>query len=275
VPFDNSYGSLDWDTFCGPWTVPLDPQNAFAGSFGQCVYWALEKRPDIYADRSADDDLVNWDAWTWVTHAQREGLDVDGNPRPGDVAVWSQALAGDDTGHVAYVESVGADGSITISEYNSRFGTAGGDTTVLTDTGSDGWPGLEFIHLTGNVAPLARNSTPPSQPTRPSPNPQAERSMRPSRPHSIRRGQQVTLTVAIAAGSGAVDAIATHAGAVRTLSRAASSTSSRFVFKAKLAPGRWTLQVRYRPAPAYKAPTPARLTLRIPRGLTSRAPNAA
>ena len=44
-------------TFCGPWTVPLDPANPFADSYGECVYWAIEKRPDIWNDRSTNDRI--------------------------------------------------------------------------------------------------------------------------------------------------------------------------------------------------------------------------
>jgi surface antigen len=144
-------------TFCGPWTVPLDPANPFADSYGECVYWAIEKRPDIWSNRSTHDpDPGNWDAWSWAQHAQAEGLSVSRTPQAGDVAVWSQAQAGNATGHVAYVEALNTGQRITISEMNHYFGTRGGDTEILAPVQVPvGWHGLEFIHLSSTASEAA------------------------------------------------------------------------------------------------------------------------
>ena len=50
----------------------------------------------------------------WKGVAQRLGIAVDTTPRPGDVAWWDNG----EHGHVAYVDSVNADGTVNISEYN-------------------------------------------------------------------------------------------------------------------------------------------------------------
>ncbi len=116
------------------WSVREDPSAWMAlppGSgypWGQCTYYAGLMRPDIWNDRApAPADPGNdWDAWTWVHHARAEGLPVDGNPRPGDVMVYSRRAAGNDTGHVAIVDAVGGrdratgDLLITISEMNAE-----------------------------------------------------------------------------------------------------------------------------------------------------------
>ena len=142
---------------CGPWKVPRDPNNPFLGSFGQCTYWAIEKRPDIWTNRSPRDPArADWDAWTWAEHARAEGLGVDAYPEAGDVVVWSRRQAGDGSGHVAYVEAVNRDRSITITEMSSFFGSAGGDWRTLPAARSAsslaGWEGLLFIHRPGVIA---------------------------------------------------------------------------------------------------------------------------
>ena len=94
--------------------------------WGQCTYYVGLMRPDIWDDRAppSSDPLSDWDAWTWVEHAQAEGLSVDGDPQPGDVMVYSRQAVGNDTGHVAIVDSVGGidrasgDTILTVSEMN-------------------------------------------------------------------------------------------------------------------------------------------------------------
>lgn len=73
----------------------------------------------------------------WPGNARAAGLRVDGNPR-GDVvvAIWNVGYYG----HAMFVESVNADGTINISQYNAAF-----DGRFSTNTISAG--GLEFIHF--------------------------------------------------------------------------------------------------------------------------------
>ena len=96
--------------------------------WGQCTYYVGLMRPDIWNDRAPPsiDPVADWDAWTWAAHARAEGLAVDGDPRPGDVMVYSRQAAGDDTGHVAIVDAVGGTDpssggqQLTVSEMNVR-----------------------------------------------------------------------------------------------------------------------------------------------------------
>ena len=53
----------------------------------------------------------------WDDNARRAGIPVDGNPREGDVAVSNSGSYG----HVMYVEGVGGDGSVYVSDYNQQY----------------------------------------------------------------------------------------------------------------------------------------------------------
>ena len=128
--------------------------------WAQCTYYAGLMRPDIWDDRAPpmQDPLSNdWDAWTWVEHAQAEGLSVNGDPAPGDVMVYSRAAVGNATGHVAIVDAVGgtdpvtADLPVTVSEMNvdglDDAAQGQGDTMTLLLARSQLVPGMiQFIH---------------------------------------------------------------------------------------------------------------------------------
>jgi surface antigen len=142
--------------------------------WGQCVYYAGLMRPDIWNDRAPPsiDRLDDWDAWTWAAHAQAEGLSVDGNPRPGDLMVYSGRALGNATGHLAIVDAVGGttatSGSllVTVSEMNVQGlddPTRGqGDTMTMQLRRSRLVPGMiQFIHLpsSGYVPPVWAGGT--------------------------------------------------------------------------------------------------------------------
>jgi surface antigen len=127
--------------------------------WGQCTYYVGLMRPDIWSDRAPPslDPLNDWDAWTWATHAQAEGLSVDGNPRPGDVMVYSRQAVDNNTGHVAMVDAVGGtdpstgDLRVTVSEMNVEgiddASRGQGDTMTVQLPRSDLVPGMiQFIH---------------------------------------------------------------------------------------------------------------------------------
>jgi surface antigen len=147
------------------WSVDEDTAASMAqpaGSpypWGQCTYYVGLMRPDIFNDRASPsvDPLTDWDAWTWAAHAQAEGLAVDGDPRPGDVMVYSRQAADNDTGHVAIVDAVGGTDSatggeeITVSEMNVEGlddpSRGEGDTIALELPRSQLVPGMiQFIH---------------------------------------------------------------------------------------------------------------------------------
>ena len=75
-------------------------------------------------------------AYQWDGNARSEGIPVDSSPRAGDVAI---SHAGG-LGHAMYVESVNANGTINISQYNVDW-----SGTYSTNTITPG--GLYFIHF--------------------------------------------------------------------------------------------------------------------------------
>lgn len=72
----------------------------------------------------------------WDDNARAAGIPVDGNPRPGDVAISNAGAYG----HAMYVESVNANGTINISQYNAAL-----NGRYSTNTISPG--NLVFIHF--------------------------------------------------------------------------------------------------------------------------------
>lgn len=81
-------------------------------AYGYCTYYAYNKR--AAAGRPIGSNWGN--ATTWARLAAASGFAVDKTPRAGDVFQTSGGWGG--YGHVGYVESVNADGSITVSEMN-------------------------------------------------------------------------------------------------------------------------------------------------------------
>ena len=78
---------------------------------GYCTWYAKERRPDL------PNRLGN--GGQWVANAAARGIATGSTPRVGAIA--------ESPGHVAYVESVNGDGSVTISEMNgpAGFGVVG------------------------------------------------------------------------------------------------------------------------------------------------------
>jgi surface antigen/LysM repeat protein len=95
-------------------------------AFGNCTYYAYDRRAAL--GRPIGSFWGN--ASTWAVAARSAGYLVDHNPEPGAVAQWnaySDAWIGF-YGHVAVVETVNGDGTITISEMNN--GSLGGYNIV-------------------------------------------------------------------------------------------------------------------------------------------------
>ena len=141
--------------------------------WGQCVYYAGLMRPDIWNDRAPPsiDRLDDWNAWTWAAHAQAEGLSADGNPRPGDLMVYSGRALGNGTGHLAIVDAVGTTATsgdllVTVSEMNVEGlddpARGQGDTITIPLPRSQLVPGMiQFIHQPspGYVPPVWAGGT--------------------------------------------------------------------------------------------------------------------
>lgn len=90
-------------------------------------------------------------AYQWGTVAKKHGVTVDGNPRAGDIAWFSETSGVGSSGHVAYVESVNlAAGKIRVSEDNYGGDFDWRDYLISSVTG--------FIHFQGPATPS--NQTP-------------------------------------------------------------------------------------------------------------------
>jgi surface antigen len=146
------------------WTVVPDQGSPFYWpdgpyAWGQCTYWGLEMRPDLWNNRSpTDPNPSDWTAYTWPQHAALEGLTVDHAPAAGAVIVWPRT-DDSDAGHVAYVQSVGVDSVtgndlVTLQEMNDTTfdnpAQGQGDTMTMSMTASD-LAQLQIIHAPGNT----------------------------------------------------------------------------------------------------------------------------
>jgi surface antigen len=167
-----------YNTSC--WTVAPDRSSPFYRpdgpyAWGQCTYWALEMRPDLWNNRSAaDPDPGNWTAYTWPQHALLEGLTVDHAPVAGAVIVWPES-DDNDSGHVAFVQSVGVNSVtgadlVTLQEMNDTTfddpAQGQGDTMTMSMTASD-LAQVQIIHPPGNTTGTVPTTPAPSVRTNP------------------------------------------------------------------------------------------------------------
>jgi N-acetylmuramoyl-L-alanine amidase len=89
--------------------------------YGYCTWWVAEKRAQAGVPVPAN----LGDASTWYALAQASGIPTGGKPEV-DSVIWFGYYAN----HVGFVQSVNADGSITISEMN-RIGWDIADTRTI------------------------------------------------------------------------------------------------------------------------------------------------
>ncbi len=119
-----------------PWAGAPFP-NSIADPWGmyqrQCVSYTAWKVA------SSGRHMPYWggrgNAYQWPSNARAAGIPVDGNPRPGDVAI---SMAGS-FGHAMYVESVNGN-KVHVSQYNANW-----DGQYSTSDVSIA--GLQFIHF--------------------------------------------------------------------------------------------------------------------------------
>jgi len=109
------------------------PGNHF--TYGQCVWWAANTRPDIGA-------LVSGNAAAWPAAAQRAGLDTGSTPAPDAIVIFAPGVQGAwASGHAAHVNDVSPDGEhFTVDEMD--FPVPGRVTQRVAHTG----PGVTFIY---------------------------------------------------------------------------------------------------------------------------------
>lgn len=119
--------------------------SAYGGAVCQCTSYASWKAKEKWGITN------NWggNAYSYENGAGRyvpnSGIYsyVDSSPAPYTIAIWKSGPYG----HVAWVESVNADGSINISEYNVNWPSIGcyiGDYCSRTGVGS---AGVRFLHF--------------------------------------------------------------------------------------------------------------------------------
>lgn len=89
--------------------APIYGGNGY--DYGYCTWWAAVRRAQ--SGRPVPSNLGN--ASTWKILGQRAGLGVGNTPAAGAV-IWTPPR--DYYGHVGYVESMNADGSVNVSEMN-------------------------------------------------------------------------------------------------------------------------------------------------------------
>ncbi len=89
-------------------SAPVNSSSYYVGNGMWCTDYVHSKRPDVRVYSNA--------GYNWISAAQAEGKATGTAPRAGAIAVTN--------GHVAYVESVNADGSYNVSEmgWNYRAG---------------------------------------------------------------------------------------------------------------------------------------------------------
>ena len=98
---------------------------------GQCTTWGWAKRPDLAP-------LMRANANRWDDIARANGILVDHNPTAGAIFQSDSGWYG----HVGYVESVNADGSVNVSERNYRGCYGVLFSTIPADTAKR----LNYIH---------------------------------------------------------------------------------------------------------------------------------
>lgn len=117
------------------------PANGY--DFGWCTWHAANRRREI--GNPVPTNLGN--AVTWSARARAAGMTVSDVPIAGAVIWHDQSKSGyvaGGLGHVAYVESVNADGSIIVSDMNSR----GVSNPDLTGGPAGGWARVSYRLVT-------------------------------------------------------------------------------------------------------------------------------
>lgn len=115
--------------------IPGSPLDAGCDVLANCVGYAAGRFNEIIGQGG----FIYWqyapDPDQWIARAQTEGLRTGSEPQLGAVAVW--------THHVAVVEQINADGSITTSE--SGYGCANPFWISHRSRGGGSWGGEGFL----------------------------------------------------------------------------------------------------------------------------------
>ncbi len=122
----------------------VDPWGFYNRECTSFVAWRMNN--DNKASFSNGMSGGHWgNAYQWWANAAALGYAHDSTPAAGAVAWWNSNFNGaGPNGHIAYIDGVNGDGSITVEEYN--FLHAGGYDQRTIPAGSGAWPS-GFIHV--------------------------------------------------------------------------------------------------------------------------------
>lgn len=109
--------NIFWKAGYAP-AITNPPNPKLGQSKGNCT-WYASGRAKQWGRNGANVDKLSGNAYDWGNQAARAGLRTSNTPERGAIAQW-------DSGHVAIVESVNGDGTITISEssYSAKLGSS-------------------------------------------------------------------------------------------------------------------------------------------------------
>ncbi|MGB8686933.1 MAG: CHAP domain-containing protein, partial [Microcoleus sp.] len=146
--------NIFWQSGYAP--ASTHPASTNLGSaLGNCTWYVNGRLQQLGYNTTALNKLSG-NAYDWDNQAAAAGIYMSSTPQVGDIAQW-------ETGHVAVVEKVNADGTILISEssYTPNSGSAA-DYLYKTETISASSPS-RFIHLpssgSGNVGNNGNNGS--------------------------------------------------------------------------------------------------------------------
>lgn len=115
--------------------IPGSPLDSGCDVLANCVGYAAGRFNEIIGQNCFVHFRYAPDPDQWIARAQAEGLRTGSEPELGAVAVWSH--------HVAIVEEIHVDGSITTSE--SGYGCANPFWTSKRSRDGGSWGGEEFL----------------------------------------------------------------------------------------------------------------------------------
>lgn len=110
IPGGSSY---PWPV--GPNVWQVDPWDFYKS---ECVSYTAWKWYTHYGTPFREYWDATGDAYNWPNLARARGYTVSNTPRANSVIIWARVSSSMPYGHAAWVESVNADGTINLSEYN-------------------------------------------------------------------------------------------------------------------------------------------------------------
>lgn len=113
-PYSNSTPPPGYPAF-----AVTEPSPDPYGSFGQCTWWAQDKRPD---ENFANMGLAK----DWVNAARARGMTVTQTPAANGTVVFAPGVQGaSSAGHVSHVEKILTGGWVLVSEMNFSWNGGG------------------------------------------------------------------------------------------------------------------------------------------------------